>query len=61
MPGLPFDVSSAVRIAVLRETSILQRAVMAAALGLPLRIGGIAGAASAWPPNRAEPNNNTER
>ena len=40
--GLSLECSSAVRSAVLRATNQLQRALMAAALGAPVRIGGMA-------------------
>jgi len=43
---LAFERSSAVRIAVLRVTNQSQRELIAAALGAPVRIGGIAGFAA---------------
>jgi hypothetical protein len=60
---LAFDRSSALRIAVLRATNQLQRALIAAALGAPVRIGGIdAGAAAMADEARAvEPNNSNAR
>jgi hypothetical protein len=59
MLGAPVDFSSAVRIAVLRATHMLQRWLICAAVGVPVRIGGIvAGAAIAADPSRLEPTNN---
>jgi hypothetical protein len=55
-----FDCSSAFRIAVLRAANQSQRALIAAAVGTPVRIGGITlGAASAPLPARNEADSNS--
>ena len=55
--ALPLEVSSALRIVVLRVTNISQRWVIAFALGAPVRIGGLIGAAAAADA-RLEPTSN---